>query len=167
VKRREARGRGDFRRVSVEAKLFGMNDYATRLCRPRPRRAFTLMVILAVVAIIGLLAVIAVPGYMRSRQKAQGRAILEAARIIDHAIDLWAAEHHIVQGTTVNSGSVSHYIKDGQLKSTVAKLKNKGGNIKVVLTVNTITIGDVGAQQVTIHKNAKKNLPLCPDWGDY
>src|SRR5213593_2477272 len=95
----------------------------------RSRSAFTLVEIMIVVAIIGLLAVIAVPGFIRSRQLSQGRALLNDARQIDAAVDQWALETGQVTGAAVNSGSISLYLKDGTLKTKVAALGSTGGDI--------------------------------------
>ncbi|GEM_PF-541550 len=131
------------------------------------RFGFTLVEIMVVTGVLAILAALGTAAFVRSRQQAQGRAIMEAARTLDHTIDRWAVENSIAAGSVVNSGSVALYMKDGPLKSKVAKLKNKGGNIKEVLTVNTLTIGNVGSQQVTIPNSAKNNLKLYKDWGGY
>lgn len=133
----------------------------------RSKCAFTLIEIMVVVAILAILAALGSFTFIRARQQAQGRAIVQAARVLDHAIDRWAVDRGIAPGAVVNSASVSLYMKDGPLKSKVAALKNKGGNIKEVLTVNTLTIGNVGSTQVRIHNNAKNNLKLYKDWGGY
>jgi type IV pilus assembly protein PilA len=132
----------------------------------RSRAGFTLVEIMIVVAIIGLLAVIAVPGFIRSRQLSQGRALINNARQIDAAVDQWALENGVASGT-VNSASVSVYLKAGTLQSKVAALGASGGAIADVLTSNTISIGNVGSTQVTILTTAKSALPAVTDWGNY
>ncbi len=132
----------------------------------RSRAGFTLVEIMIVVAIIGLLAVIAVPGFIRSRQLSQGRALINNARQIDAAIDQWALENGIASGT-VNSASVSVYLKAGTLQSKVAALGASGGALSDVLTSNTISIGNVGSTQVAIITTAKSQLPAVTDWGNY
>jgi prepilin-type N-terminal cleavage/methylation domain-containing protein len=131
------------------------------------RSAFTLVEIMIVVAIIGLLAVIAVPGFIKSRQLSQGRALLNEARQIDAAIDHWALENGRVDGDPVNSASVSLYLKTGPLQSKVAALGSGGGQLSAVLTINSISIGNVGSTQVTITTPAKAMLPAMTDWGHY
>jgi prepilin-type N-terminal cleavage/methylation domain-containing protein len=131
------------------------------------RAAFTLVEIMIVVAIIGLLAVIAVPGFVKSRQLAQGRALLNETRQVDAAIDHWALENGRVNGDPVNSASISLYLKAGPLQSKVAALGSGGGAIAAVLTVNSISIGNVGSTQVTITTTAKSMLPAMMDWGNY
>ena len=54
---------------------------------------FTLVEIMIVVAIIGLLAAIAIPNFVRARQTAQANACLNNLRIIDGAENQYALEN--------------------------------------------------------------------------
>ena len=135
--------------------------------KQRNRAAFTLVEIMIVVAIIGLLAVIAMPGFIRSRQLSQGRTLLNDARQIDAAIDRWALENGRVDGNPVNAASVSQYLKDGPLQSKVAALGSSGGDVTDVVTIPSITIGNIGSQQIQITTAAKAALPVMTDWGNY
>ncbi len=53
---------------------------------------FTLVEIMIVIAIISLLAVIAIPGYMRVRETAQRKSCVANLKEIDEAISLWALD---------------------------------------------------------------------------
>lgn len=53
---------------------------------------FTLVEIMIVVAIIGLLAAIAIPNFMKAREKAQTNACVANLRQVDGAITLWALD---------------------------------------------------------------------------
>jgi prepilin-type N-terminal cleavage/methylation domain-containing protein len=53
---------------------------------------FTLVEIMIVVAIIGLLAAIAVPNFLRARQASQASACINNLRLLDGAKQQWALE---------------------------------------------------------------------------
>ncbi|HEY3761388.1 MAG TPA: type II secretion system protein [Verrucomicrobiae bacterium] len=77
-----------------------------------PPGAFTLVEIMIVVAIIGLLAVIAIPNFMRARSKSQQNACINNLRQIDSAINEWAMETGQITGATIGGVDViSAYIK--------------------------------------------------------
>jgi prepilin-type N-terminal cleavage/methylation domain-containing protein len=62
------------------------------------RRGFTLVEIMIVVAIISLLAMLAVPSFLRSRKRSQATQIVEELRIIDSATDQYAIETNRFSG---------------------------------------------------------------------
>ena len=78
-----------------------------------PRRAFTLVEIMIVTAIIALLAAIAVPGLLRARKRAQGISIIEDLRQIDSATDQYALEFNVPGNTTVVPDAWRLYVKPG------------------------------------------------------
>jgi prepilin-type N-terminal cleavage/methylation domain-containing protein len=53
---------------------------------------FTLVELMAMIAIIGLLATIAIPGFVRARQASQTSACINNLRIIEAAKQQWASE---------------------------------------------------------------------------
>ena len=65
------------------------------------RHGFTLVEIMIVVAIIGLLAAIAIPNFVRARQTAQTNACINNLRQIDGAKEQWALENKKNQGDAV------------------------------------------------------------------
>jgi prepilin-type N-terminal cleavage/methylation domain-containing protein len=84
-------------------------------------KAFTLVEIMVVVAIIALLASIAVPNFLRARKRSQATRMLEDLRIIDSAIDQYAIENNKAGGNNVNWSDIQTYLKKGSV------LYNSGG----------------------------------------
>ena len=75
-------------------------------------KGFTLVEIMIVVAIIGLLAAIAIPNFVRARQKAQAEACIANLRQIEGATQVWAVD--TVANDTVAPGwndLVPNYIR--------------------------------------------------------
>jgi prepilin-type N-terminal cleavage/methylation domain-containing protein len=75
------------------------------------RKAFTLVEIMIVVAIIALLAAIAVPGFVRSRKRSQAAKILNDLRLIDSAVDQYAIETSKKSGDPVGVTDWSNYLR--------------------------------------------------------
>jgi prepilin-type N-terminal cleavage/methylation domain-containing protein len=89
----------------------------------RKHAGFTLVEIMIVVAIIALLAAIAVPGFLRARQRSQASKILNDLRMIDAAVDQYAIETNKKTNDAVAVQDWTNYIK----KNSV--LYNTGANL--------------------------------------
>ena len=79
--------------------------------RNQRNAGFTLVEIMIVVAIIGLLAAIAIPNFVRARTSSQTNACLNNLRQIDGAIQQWALENKAATNAAVVAANVSPYLK--------------------------------------------------------
>lgn len=79
----------------------------------RTRRNFTLVEIMIVVAIIGLLAAIAIPSFIKARKTSQKNACINNLRQIDAAKEQWALEKNQVSDATPDAAAIDGYIKGG------------------------------------------------------
>ncbi len=73
---------------------------------------FTLVEIMIVVAIIGLLAAIAIPNFVRARTTSQQNACINNLRQIDGAIQQWALEYKKSSAAAVVYTDISDYMKN-------------------------------------------------------
>ena len=76
----------------------------------RNQRGLTLVEIMIVVAIIGLLAAIAVPGLVRARKRSQATLVLDNLRLIDASKEQYAVEFSKTTGTP-DPASLAVYLK--------------------------------------------------------
>jgi prepilin-type N-terminal cleavage/methylation domain-containing protein len=95
----------------------------------RKTQGFTLVEIMIVVAIIGLLAAIAIPNFVRARATSQKNGCINNLRQIDGAKQQWALENNAVDTSTPQNTDISPYLK---------------GNVMPQCPANgTYTLGDV------------------------
>jgi prepilin-type N-terminal cleavage/methylation domain-containing protein len=79
----------------------------------RGKKGFTLVEIMIVVAIIGLLAAIAIPSFIKARTESQKNACINNLRQIDAAKEQWALTNKAVNGDAVTEAQAGEYIKGG------------------------------------------------------
>jgi len=76
------------------------------------KQGFTLVEIMIVVAIIGLLATIAIPSFMKARTKSQANACINNLRQIEAGKEQWALEKKKDTGITAVTSEVMEYLKN-------------------------------------------------------
>ena len=76
------------------------------------KAGFTLVEIMIVVAIIGLLAAIAIPNFVKARASSQASACINNLTQIDGAAQQWALEHGQSTGAAITyPGDLTPYIR--------------------------------------------------------
>ena len=107
-----------------------------------------------VVAIIGLLAALAVPAFVKARKQSQGRRIMNDVRQMDAAIDQWAVNNGIGDGTVVDTDAAATYLKQAWNPND--------------LLGNAYNVTVVGSTQISINASTKTALDgVGIDWGNY
>jgi prepilin-type N-terminal cleavage/methylation domain-containing protein len=75
------------------------------------KSGFTLVEIMIVVAIIGLLAAIAIPSFVKARNTARLNACINNLRMIDAGKEQWAMAANLGDGVACVDSNVYEYIK--------------------------------------------------------
>ena len=88
------------------------------------KSGFTLVEIMIVVAIIGLLAAIAIPNFVKARETAQLNSIFNNLRILEGAKDQYALEEKKGTGDLAGWGALTNYLKGATVNTVVNETYN-------------------------------------------
>jgi len=112
------------------------------------KSGFTLVEIMIVLSIIGLLAAIAIPNFVKARTTSQKNACINNLRQIDGAIQQWALEFKKDPAAAVTETDVTPYLKNSVVCPS-------GG----VAFVDSYTVTTVAVQPKCLKQAATHVLP--------
>ncbi|MBN1522143.1 MAG: prepilin-type N-terminal cleavage/methylation domain-containing protein [Candidatus Aureabacteria bacterium] len=125
------------------------------------KNAFTIIELMIVVAILGLLTVIATPGILQARLRARENTCRNNMRVIAHAIEQYSLEYNITSNTFVSLYNdnimpatdvrkaelfVPKYLKCPEADATYGEVNNSNLNVTCPVTTpgrSHGTFGDV------------------------
>jgi prepilin-type N-terminal cleavage/methylation domain-containing protein len=116
--------------------------------RTSRKSGFTLVEIMIVVAIIGLLAAIAIPNFIKARTTSQMNACINNLRQVDGAIQQWALENKKDTAASVGFTDISSYLRNSIICPS-------GGTT----FANSYTISDVATKPVCQKVTSSHKLP--------
>jgi prepilin-type N-terminal cleavage/methylation domain-containing protein len=108
---------------------------------------FTLVEIMIVVAIIGLLAAIAIPNFVRARTTSQKNACINNLRQIDGAKQQWALESKAAATATPTAAQITPYLGRGSGGSVVTCVCPADSSTSIA---TSYTIGDLATAPVCL-----------------
>lgn len=114
-------------------------------------KGFTLVEIMIVVAIIGLLAAIAIPSFIKARTESQKNACINNLRQVDSAKEQWALNENQAAGAACVAANIDAYIK-----GTTTKVICPADATKTFVT--SYTISNLGVDPACLISAATHNL---------
>ena len=117
----------------------------------RTKRGFTLVEIMIVVAIIGILVSIAVPGFIKARKTAQGKSCNENLSKIDGSKETYALENNLTTGDPVTMDDLVDDAGAGYIKKTPKCPSGGGYTVNVIGTDPLCDTADKGTAPNLIH----------------
>ena len=115
---------------------------------------FTLVEIMIVVAIIGLLAAIAIPNFVKARETAQLNSIVNNLRITEGAKDQWALENKKGTGDTPVNTDLAPYMKNNTFPPSLIV-----GETYNILAVGTSSTAKTPVKLGTYAVNSNVTIP--------
>jgi prepilin-type N-terminal cleavage/methylation domain-containing protein len=99
------------------------------------KQAFTLVEIMIVVALIGMLAAIAIPNFVKARTRSQTNACVSNLRTIDDATQEWALENLKGPNSAVIFNDIQPYLKSAVLCPSAGP----GATFATSYTISTVS----------------------------
>jgi len=89
-----------------------------------PSKRALLMSTMQPAAVVGLLAAIAIPNFVKARETAQYNAILNNLRMMEAAKEQWALENRKREGSPVTEENLAEYLRGGKINPIAGETYN-------------------------------------------
>ena len=117
------------------------------------RSGFTLVEIMIVVAIIGLLAAIAIPNFVRARTQSQKNACINNLRQIDSAKQQWALEQNQLPTASPVASDIQPYMGRAAAGSLPSCPLDTARAFASSYTINAVNVNPVCQQNTGVTTN--------------